>query len=94
MAEGDDGTYAVLTFDAPIQVSGMSGDGSGTRRQGATMLSVASKTKYTTAGDIDSWRAYDGKHIAVAAKAEDIMFPSDVSMPVGEPRTDKAVMLG
>ena len=58
------------------------------------MLSVASKTKYTTAGDIDSWRAYDGKHIAVAAKAEDIMFPSDVSMPVGEPRTDKAVMLG
>ena len=94
VAGGDDGTYAVLVFDAQIQVSGMGADGSGTRRQGATMLGVANQSKYGSSGDINSWQAYDGKHIAVAAMPGDIVFPSDVSLPVGEPRTDKAKLLG
>lgn len=89
-----EGTYAVLVFDAQIQVSGMSGDGSGSRRQGATMLSVAEVTQYASKGDLDSWKAYDGQHIAIGAKAEDVWFPSDVSLPVGEPRTTNAIVLG
>ena len=94
VAGGDDGTYAVLVFDAQIQVSGMSGDGSGSRRQGATMLRVAEQTQYSSSGDLGTWSAYDGQHLAVAAMANDIWFPSDVSMPVGEPRTAKAIVLG
>ena len=91
---GIDGTYAVLVFDAEIQVSGMGSDGSGMRRQGAKMLGVAQQTKYASSGDLDSWRSYDGQHIAVAAMAEDIWFPSDVRLPVGEPATANAIVLG
>ena len=94
VAEGIEGTYAVLVFDAPIQVSGMGADGSGMRRQSATMLGVAEQTKYATKGSIDSWKAYKGQDIAIAAMAEDIWFPSDVSLPVGEPRTADAIVLG
>ena len=94
VVSGAEGTYAVLVFDAGIQVSGMGADGSGMRRQGATMLGVAQETKYGSSGDLGSWQGHDGQHIAVAAMAEDIWFPSDVSMPVGEPRTANALQLG
>lgn len=94
VAEGVGGTYAVLVFDASIQVSGMGADGSGMRRQGATMLGMASQTSYGSSGDIGMWKAHDGEHLVIAAMAEDIVFPSDVSLPVGEPKTSAAKILG
>ena len=94
VASGIDGAYAVLVFDAEIQVSGMGTDGSGMRRQGAKMLGVAEQTKYGSSGDLSFWRTYDGQHIAVAAMAENIWFPSDVRLPVGEPATANAIVLG
>lgn len=92
-----EGDYAVLFFDAPVQVSGMSADGSGMRRESASMLGVAEYTDYGSfvidTGDVDSWRPYDGKHVTLAVAAEDIMFPSDVRLPLGQPSTGAAVVL-
>ena len=94
---GNGGTYAVLVFDEPTEVDGMSGDGTGGRTETANMLGIAEYTEYDSftidKGDLDSWRAYDGKHVTLAAKAEDIMFPSDVRLPLGEPATGEAVVL-
>ena len=93
----DSGEFAVLVFDEEADVTGMSGDGSGPRTDTATMLGVAQYTEYESlvidSGDLESWRAYDGQHIAVAVAADDIWFPSDVSEPIGEPRTGDAIIL-
>ena len=92
-----DGTFAVLVFDQATDVVGQSGDGSGERTDTATMLGVAEYTEYSNTvvdkGDLESWRAYDGQRIAVAAYPEEVWFPSDVSLPIGEPRTGEATIL-
>jgi len=91
------GTYAVLVFDQETEVSGMSADGSGERTEMAKMLGVAEHTDYDNFvveyGDLDSWKSFDGQHIMVAAKAEDIMFPSDVRLPINEPTASSATVL-
>ena len=91
------GTYAVLEFDAPFQVSAMSGDGSGMRRQSASMLGVAEYTDYGSfvinEGNIDYWTNLDGKHMTLGAMPEQTWFPSDVSLPVGEPTTQFAIIV-
>ena len=92
-----DGMHAVLVFDAPFQVSGMGADGSGARRQGASMLGVAEYSDYGSfvidKGDVDAWVNFDGKHLVLGAVAEQIWFPSDVSLPVGEPSTQDAIVV-
>lgn len=94
---GMDGTFAVLVFDQETEVVGQSGDGSGERTDTATMIGVAEYTEYESftvdEGNLDSWRAYDGQRIAVAAYPDEIWFPSDVSLPIAEPRTSKASVL-
>ena len=93
-----DGNVAVLVFDAPIMVSGMSADGSGMRRESSSMLGVAEYTDYGSFvidnGNLDSWLPYDGQHLTIGAKAEQIMFPSDVRLPMGEPATGDAIIIG
>ena len=93
-----DGEYAVLVFDQPISVYGMSSDGSGKTKQTASMLGVAEHTDLgsvvTDFGDVDSWRAYDGQTITVAAYQDDIWFPSDVRLPMGEPDAKTCEILG
>jgi len=92
-----EGTFAVLLFDQETEVVGQSGDGSGERTDTATMLGVAQYTEYSSStvdqGNLDSWRKYDGQHIAIAAYPDEIWFPSDVSLPIGEPRTSEATAL-
>ena len=92
-AVGGGGTYAVLVLDQPTEVTGMSGDGSGERTDTATMIGIAEYTDYgmdviVDYGDLESWKALDGAHVSIAAEARDIWFPSDVSLPVGEPRAN------
>ena len=93
----ENGTYAVLVFDEPFQVSGQGADGSGTRRQSASMLSVAEYADYgsfvVNSGDIDAWVNFDGKHLTLGATAEQIMFPSDVRLPIGEPSAPDAIVV-
>lgn len=94
---GYSGTYAVLVFDQETEVSGMSADGSGERTNAAKVLGVAEYTEYDSFvveyGDLESWRPYDGQHVKVAAKAEEITFPSDVRLPLGEPTASNATIL-
>ena len=94
----EDGEYAVVFFDQPITVYGMSGDGSGGRSQTASMLGVAEYSSYDSFvsefGDLDSWRPYDGQTVTVAAAQEDIWFPSDVRLPLGEPTAKTCELLG
>lgn len=96
-AAGGGGTYAVLVFDEPTDVAGMSADGSGERTESSKMLGIAEYTDYNSFvveyGDLDLCKSLDGRHVAVAAKAQDIMFPSDVRFPIGEPSADAIVMM-
>lgn len=92
-AFGQPGTFAVIVFDSPTDVIGMGADGSGERTETANMMGLASSTQYGSSGDIDTWKALDGKRATVAAQARDIWFPSDVSLPIGEPSTSEAKVI-
>ncbi len=86
---GYGGTYAILVFDQETEVTGMSADGTGERTNSAKVLGIAEYTEYDSFtveyGDIEMWKSYDGQHVTLAAKAGDIVFPSDVRLPLGEP---------
>lgn len=96
-AAGGGGTYAVLVFDEPTDVTGMSADGSGERTESSTMLGIAEFTEYESFiveyGDLDACKALDGQHVTLAAQAEDIMFPSDVRFPIGQPSANTVEFL-
>ncbi len=96
-ALGGGGTYAVLVFDAPTDVTGQSGDGSGQRTESAKMLGIAEHTEYSSFvveyGDLELWKSLNGQRVTVAAQASDIMFPSDVRLPIGEPSAKDAKLL-
>ena len=93
----DGGTYAVMVFDNPIEVTGMSGDGSGERTESVTMMGIAEHSDYTNFvveyGDLDTCKALDGQRIAIGAKAAAIMFPSDVRVPIGAPQAKNVLFL-
>ena len=96
-AAGGGGTYAVLVFDAETAVTGQSADGSGERTEPATMLGIAEYTDYgnfvVEYGDLDVCKQLNGQHVALAASAEKIMFPSDVRFPIGEPSASEVIFL-
>lgn len=79
--------YAILVFDGTQTVTGMSGDGSGMQTGSAKLLCVGAY--YPGVSSIDTtpkWVPYNGKRVVVAGTAEDVGWPSDTSLPVGEPR--------
>ena len=91
------GTYAVLVFDQDADVTGESADGSGQRTESCNMIGIAEYTDYqyfvVEYGDLDECKNLDGQHVVVAAKATDIVFPSDVSLPIGQPKANVSVFL-
>ena len=91
------GTYAVLVFDVPTEVAGMSADGSGERTETCNMLGIAEFTEYDSFvieyGNLDEWRALDGQPATIAVLAKDITFPSDVRLPIGEPSASEVEIL-
>ena len=92
-AAGQEGTYAVVVFDSPTDVSGMQADGSGQTTRSAKLIGVATANKYTNFGDVDACKALDGQQVAVAAKADVVGFPSDVRLPIGEPTASESIIL-
>ena len=96
-AAGGGGTYAVLVFDQPTDVIGMSADGSGERTESSNMMGIAEFTDYgsfqVNYGDLDKCKTLDGQRVTIGAKASDIMFPSDVRLPIGEPSASKVEFL-
>ena len=91
------GTYAVLVFDQETDVTGMLADGSGEHTRSAKVLGIAEHTDYDgyaiDYGNLDSWRDLDGQHVTLAALAENIMFPTDVRLPLGEPSASSVTVL-
>lgn len=79
--------YAILVFDRTQTVTGMSGDGTGTQTGSAKLLCVGAY--YPGVDSVDTtpeWVPYNGKRVVVAGTAEDMGWPSDTSLPLGEPR--------
>lgn len=91
------GTYAVLVFDGDTDVTGESADGSGQRTESCYMIGIAEYTDYTSFvieyGNLDYCKTLDGQRATVAAMAKDIVFPSDVSLPIGQPKAEENVIL-
>ena len=79
-----DGYYTILVLDNPETLSFMSGDGQGTREDTVNMVSLR---------NIDG-ASYDGQHVKVAVDPENTWWPSDVSLPLGQPGTDTALIVG
>ena len=96
-AAGGGGEYAVLVFDEPTEVTGMQADGSGQDTRTAKMLGIAEHTDYSSFvveyGDLDLCKSLEGQHVTIAVLAKDIMFPSDVRFPIGEPQASEVVFL-
>ena len=85
--------YAILVFDGPQTVTGMSGDGSGEQTGSAKLLCVGAY--YPGIDSVDTtpeWVPYNGKRVVVAGTAEDVGWPSDASLPLGEPGGDVEVI--
>lgn len=79
--------YAILVFDRTQTVTGMSGDGTGMQTDSAKLLCVGAY--YAGVDSVDTtpeWVPYDGKRVVVAGTAEEMGWPSDTSLPLGEPR--------
>ena len=79
--------YAILVLDETQTVTGMSGDGSGMQTGSAKLLCVGAY--YPGVDSVDTtpeWVPYNGKRVVVAGTAEDVGWPSDTSLPLGEPR--------
>ena len=54
---------------------------------------VTGETFVVEYGDLDAYRALDGQHVTLAARAQDIVFPSDVSLPIGQPKASMSELL-
>lgn len=79
--------YAILVLDETQTVTGTSGDGSGMQTDSAKLLCVGAY--YPGIDSVDTtpeWVPYNGKRDVVAGTAEDVGWPSDTSLPLGEPR--------
>lgn len=79
--------YAILVFDRTKTVTGMSGDGTGMQTDSAKLLCVGAY--YPGVDSVDTtpeWVPYSGKRVVVAGTAEEVGWPSDTSLPLGEPR--------
>ncbi len=79
--------YAILVFDRTQTVTGMSGDGTGMQTDSAKLLCVGAY--YPGVDSVDTtpeWVPYNGKRVVVAGTAEEVGWPSDTSLPLGEPR--------
>lgn len=93
----DKGTYAVLIFDQPTDVTGMIADGTGPDTRTCKLLGIGEYTDYDNFvveyGDLDQWKELDGQEIEIAATEKNIMFPTDVSLPIGEPKVSECAIV-
>ncbi|WP_172120981.1 hypothetical protein [Actinomyces faecalis] len=74
------GPYALLVLDQPQEVVATNGDGQGTSSRTASMVLLG------YADQASAWSQYDGQHISVSHPASQTFWPSDTSLPLGEPR--------
>lgn len=71
--------HAVLELDEPVVLTASSGGGSVPREGEARLILVERNTSELT------WGAYQDKHVTAAIDPAMLMWPSDTSLPLGEP---------
>ena len=81
------GPYALLVLDQPQEVTATNGDGQGTSSRTASMVLLG------YAEQASAWSQYDGQRISVSHPAAQTFWPSDTSLPLGEPRLNGAATL-
>lgn len=77
------GMSTVLQLDGPATVTAMSGDGMGSHEGEAKLVMLDSETS-----ELD-WGGYQGQHVTVAIDPTLLRWPSDASLPLGEPRVTR-----
>ena len=81
LAEGDDNTYVLLVLDTPQTLAIWDGSHSNPDREGeASMICLQS---YGT--DAGEWAAYSGCHVTMQFMANNLMWPSGVTLPLNQP---------
>lgn len=71
--------HAVLELDEPVTLAALSGGGSAPREGEARLILIERNTSELT------WGAYQDKHVTAAIDPAMLMWPSDTSLPLGEP---------
>lgn len=83
--EGAESTYAVLVPDAPTSLTGRKSGGQGSEEREIKVVLLGQRTPYSTKpGGFD----LEGRHVNVSFDSAQCWFPSDASLPVGQPRCD------
>ena len=72
--------YVIVELDEATTFDAMSGDGMGLRPDEATMVWIQNQ-------DLGRWASRDGQKITIGIKSAETWWPSDASLPLGEPRT-------
>lgn len=78
--------YVLLVFDEPTNVDAVSGDGTDSKSGQAAMIRLAM--------DDEAWNVYDKQPVTVAVDLDNIWWPSDASLPAGEPRAQPSCFSG
>lgn len=71
--------HAVLELDEPATLTAMSGAGPDTREGEVRLILIERDTSELT------WGSYQDKHVTAAIDPAMLMWPSDTSLPLGEP---------
>jgi len=71
--------HAVLELDEPVILAALSGGGSAPREGETRLILIERDTSELT------WGSYQDKHVTAAIDPAMLMWPSDTSLPLGEP---------
>ncbi len=77
--------YTLLVFDEETDVDANNGDGIGRSTGKAAMIRLAL--------DDAAWNVYDGQQVTIAIDPNLIWWPSDASVPLGQPRASSFTIL-
>lgn len=78
-------SYTLLVFDGETDVDANNGDGIGRSTGKATMIRLAL--------DDAGWNVYDGQQVTIAVDPNLIWWPSDASVPLGQPKVSGFTVL-
>ena len=77
--------FHLIVLDTPQTMELLSGSGAGSRSGTVSLISIV---------DVAGIEQYDGQHLIFSIDPSWTMWPSDTSLPLGEPRTDDLHVLG
>lgn len=90
--------YACVMFDREGKFSARPQDSTTLDERDAILVCVAKREEYPGSvqvpfGDIAWWNAYKNERVVIGIDPYDTWWPSDISLPGGQPRTKSAVLI-